>query len=64
MTNNADLLREARRELSYVEMIAFHGYLIGVLAYRVQEDVWKDSIEDAKSLICADRDQKGTSSKP
>ena len=51
MTNNADVLREARRELSYVEMIAFHGYLIGVLSYKVPEEMWAESIEDAKNLI-------------
>ena len=55
MMSNAEILREARRELSYVEMIAFHGYLIGVLAYRVNEDVWKASIEDALKLITEDK---------
>jgi len=64
MTNNADILREARRELSYAEMITFHNYLIGVLSYKVPEEMWAESVEDAKSLICADRDQKGTSPKP
>ena len=58
MMSNAEILIEARRGMSYIEMITFLNYLIGVLAYKVPTEMWAESVEDAKNLIYADRGGK------
>ena len=58
MMSNDDLLREARRELSYAEMLTFNRYLIDILAYKVRKEEWAESVESAKNLIDQDRRKK------
>ena len=53
--SNLDILREARRNLSYAEMIVFHNYLIGSLASSTNEETWIESVKIAKTLIEEDK---------
>ena len=53
--SNLDVLRDARRNLSYAEMIVFHNYLIGSLASSTNEQTWTESVKIAQRLIEEDK---------